>query len=75
MMIHMERRSGKDVPVIEKALVKLDERPFKALSHHRDKWAVGDHYRNPGPIQFEGPHADEINFTLHLEQNKSFVLA
>eukprot|EP01120_Amphizonella_sp_Union-15-10_P005971 TRINITY_DN1848_c0_g1_i1.p1 TRINITY_DN1848_c0_g1~~TRINITY_DN1848_c0_g1_i1.p1 ORF type:complete len:579 (-),score=112.60 TRINITY_DN1848_c0_g1_i1:34-1770(-) len=67
MMIHMERRKGKDTPVIEKALVKLDGKPFKTFLNNRNAWSMEDHFRNPGPIQFEGPVAEEFNFTIQLE--------
>lgn len=67
MMMNIERRAGKDKPVIKKALVELDGAPFKFLQSNRDKWALGDYYRNPGPIQFEGESAGEINITLKLE--------
>ena len=35
MMMHMEKRKGKYKPVIKKALVELDDRPFKV-----DRFAV-----------------------------------
>eukprot|EP01121_Diplochlamys_sp_Union-15-3_P020055 TRINITY_DN769_c0_g1_i2.p1 TRINITY_DN769_c0_g1~~TRINITY_DN769_c0_g1_i2.p1 ORF type:complete len:408 (+),score=76.42 TRINITY_DN769_c0_g1_i2:693-1916(+) len=73
-MVHIERRKGKNVPVIEKALVKLDDKVFKTLVLHREKWANGDHFRNPGPIQFSGENANELNFTIQLEQNSEFEL-
>ena len=51
-MMNVERRKGKDVPVIKKALVELDGDMFKAYAAVREKWAVLDCYRSPGPIQF-----------------------
>ncbi len=53
-MIHMEERHGKRKPVIEKALVDLQGRPFQELQRHRQRWAEEDAYRQPGPIQFAG---------------------
>eukprot|EP00898_Chlorokybus_atmophyticus_P004379 jgi/Chlat1/4942/Chrsp31S04849 len=67
-MILVERRKGKNKPVIKKALVELEGRPFEMFKLVRDKWAVLDMYRAPGPIQFQGPGADGSNFTLLLEQ-------
>ena len=49
-MMHLERRAGKDKPVIEKALVELDGGMFKAYEAVRDKWAYLDAYSSPGPI-------------------------
>lgn len=63
-MMGIERRHGKDKPVISKSLVKLDGGMFKAYEAMRDKWAIYDCYLSPGPIQFEGPGSDEINFMV-----------
>ena len=49
-MMHLERRAGKDKPVIKKALVELDGGMFKAYEAVRDKWAYLDCYQSPGPI-------------------------
>ena len=53
-LMNMELRSGKEKPVIQKALVDLHGAPFKAFSKNRAQWKKEDHYRYPGPIQFEG---------------------
>jgi len=50
IMMHTERRKGKDVPVIKKALVDLDGPIFGAFKEVRDKWALLDCYQSPGPI-------------------------
>lgn len=63
-MMGIERRHGKDKPVISKALVRLDGGMFKALEAVREKWGVLDAYRSPGPIQFQGASSDEINFMV-----------
>ena len=34
-MMNIERRNGKDKPVIRKALVELDGKPFKYFEAHR----------------------------------------
>ena len=49
-MMGVERRAGKDKPVITKALVKLDGGMFKAYEAVRDKWTYLDCYMSPGPI-------------------------
>ena len=43
-MMGVERRHGKDKPVITKALVKLDGGMFKCLCAVRKKWAYLDCY-------------------------------
>ena len=63
-MMGIERRKGKDKPVIQKALVELDGQMFKAYEAVRDRWAYLDCYISIGPIQFKGPGSDEINFMV-----------
>ena len=63
-MMNVERRKGKDVPVIKKALVELDGPIFQAYKAVRKDWAVLDAYRSPGPIQFKGPYSDAVNFLV-----------
>jgi len=72
MMMNMERRHGEMKPVIQKALVKLDGKPFKTFAAGRDSWATETHYIYPGPIQYFGPTevCDEPTKTLQLEQVK-----
>jgi 6-phosphofructokinase 1 len=66
-MMNMERRKGKDKPVIKKALVELEGAPFKAFAQLRASWASSDLYRNPGPIQY-GTGTDAATYTLRCEQ-------
>ena len=54
-MMNMEKRSGVMKPVIQKALVKLDDGPFKYYASKRDEWAVNTDFNYPGPIQYWGP--------------------
>ena len=51
-MMGIERRHGKNKPVISKALVRLDGVMFKTYEAVREKWATLDCYMSPGPIQF-----------------------
>ena len=71
MMMNMEQRRGKKVPVIKKAMVELDGKPFRAFAAVRDEWAVKTLYTYPGAIQYYGP--DEVcnvpPESLRLEQN------
>lgn len=39
MMMNMERRNGEMKPVMRKALVELDGKPFKKFVEKRDEWA------------------------------------
>jgi diphosphate-dependent phosphofructokinase len=63
-MMGIERRKGKDKPVITKALVELDSAMFKAYESVRSRWAFLDCYVSIGPIQFKGPGSDEVNFMV-----------
>ena len=70
MMMNMERRNGEMKPVIRKALVELDGKPFKSFAAKRDGWAKDTEYIYPGPIQYWGPTevCDQPTKTLILEQ-------
>jgi pyrophosphate--fructose-6-phosphate 1-phosphotransferase len=69
MMMNVERRHGADKPVIRKALVELDAKPFKAFAKKRGEWAKADAYLFPGSIQYWGPSkvANMVTETLMLE--------
>ena len=71
-MMNIERRHGEDKPVIKKALVELDGKPFKYFEAHRDEWAVETSYTFPGAIQYYGPTevCDITTVTLALEHQK-----
>ena len=70
-MMNMEKRHGKFKPVIKKALVELDGKPFGKFSQNREKWAIEDSYIYPGPIQYFGPSevVDITTETIQLEKN------
>jgi pyrophosphate--fructose-6-phosphate 1-phosphotransferase len=69
MLMNMERRHGKDKPVIQKALVELDGAPFQTFAENRAHWAATESYFYPGTIQFFGPSeiCDAVTLTLALE--------
>jgi len=69
-MMNMERRNGEDKPVIRKALVELDGKPFKYFEAHREQWAVETCFTYPGAIQYYGPAevCDLTTRTLALEK-------
>ena len=70
MMMNMERRHGSKKPVIKKALVELNGKPFKKFALQREKWAIETSYTFPGAIQYFGPSeiCDQPSKTLILEQ-------
>ena len=73
MMMNMERRNGKMKPVIQKALVDLNGKPFKYFAAHRAEWADPNlSYIYPGPIQYYGPSevCDQPTRTLMLEHQE-----
>ena len=69
MMMNMEKRSGEMKPVIKKALVELDGKPYKYFVAHRTEWARDTCFVYPGPIQYFGPSevCDQPTKTLVLE--------
>ncbi len=69
-MMNIERRNGEDKPVIRKALVELDGKPFTYFAQNREKWAIETDYVYPGAIQYFGPSevCDQITITLGLEK-------
>ena len=69
-MMNMEKRNGEMKPVIKKALVELDGKPFQFFASQRDKWATETAYVFPGPIQYFGPAevCDQPTKTLALEK-------
>ena len=69
-MMNIERRHGEYKPVIRKALVELDGKPFKYFEAHRAEWAEDTCYTFPGAIQYYGPAevCDLTTRTLALEK-------
>lgn len=72
MMMNIERRNGELKPVIQKALVDLNGKPFKTFAANRAKWVEDTNFLYPGPIQYFGPAevCDQPSKTLQLEQSK-----
>ncbi len=68
-MMNVEHRHGADKPVIRKALVELDGKPFLAYAAKREEWAVKTSFVYPGPIQYFGPSevCDITTETLRIE--------
>jgi pyrophosphate--fructose-6-phosphate 1-phosphotransferase len=72
MMMNLEQRHGSKKPVIKKALVELDGRPFKTFAANRSLWAEKTCFLFPGAIQYYGPQevCDQPSITLKLEHEK-----
>ena len=72
MMMNMERRNGELKPVIQKALVNLNGRPYLKFASMRETLALNTLYQYPGPIQYFGPSeiCDRPSMTLLLEHDK-----
>ena len=70
MMMNLEKRAGKFKPVIRKALVELEGKPFKFFAANREEWAKNTCYLYPGSIQYWGPSevCDQTTRTLQLEK-------
>lgn len=72
MMMNMERRKGEMKPVIQKALVNLNGKPYLKFASMRETLALNTLYQYPGPIQYFGPPevCDRPSMTLLLEHDK-----
>ena len=72
MMFNMERRNGEVKPVIRKALVDLEGRPFQVFAENRNEWARETCYFYPGPVQYFGPDeiCNQTSRTLYYEQQE-----
>jgi len=72
MMMDFEHRHGSRKPVIKKALVDLDGRPFKTFAEKRAEWAEKTCFIYPGAIQYFGASevCDVPTVTLRLEHEK-----
>ena len=70
-MMNVERRHGKNKPVIKKALVELDGAAFKHFAAERAGWVGSDEYVSVGPIQLVEPSAggaaDAADIPLFLQ--------
>ena len=71
-MMNIERRHGEYKPVIRKALVELEGKPFRYFEEHRKTWEKETCFTFPGAIQYYGPEevCDITTKTLVLEQSK-----
>jgi 6-phosphofructokinase len=63
-MMGIEKRRGKNKPVITKYLVELDGPMYKIYERFKNDWALYDCYRSPGPIQFHDPYCLDIPYMV-----------
>ncbi|WOL19238.1 pyrophosphate--fructose 6-phosphate 1-phosphotransferase subunit alpha-like [Canna indica] len=54
-------------PAIHPATVDLKGKIYELLRQKTSSFLMDDLYRNPGPLQFEGPGADAKTYTLSVE--------
>ncbi|KAK1314754.1 Pyrophosphate--fructose 6-phosphate 1-phosphotransferase subunit alpha [Acorus calamus] len=54
-------------PAIHPAIVDLKGKAYELLSNNATKFLMDDIYRNPGPLQFDGPGSDSKTVTLCVE--------
>eukprot|EP01055_Gregarina_sp_Pseudo9_P002108 Gregarina_sp_Pseudo_9__2107@NODE_246_length_3446_cov_5_179043_g229_i0_p1_GENE_NODE_246_length_3446_cov_5_179043_g229_i0NODE_246_length_3446_cov_5_179043_g229_i0_p1_ORF_typecomplete_len872_score224_71PFK/PF00365_20/6_9e02PFK/PF00365_20/7_9e51_NODE_246_length_3446_cov_5_179043_g229_i07503365 len=64
---------GVTIPGIIRQLVDIGSESFRVLQAVRDQWRLGDYYRCPGPIQFEGPVADISNYTVCVPSTEELL--
>ncbi|GJP51753.1 hypothetical protein CLOM_g10896 [Closterium sp. NIES-68] len=62
-------KGGATEPGVNANKVDLNSAPVKALYENATSWLLDDLYRNPGPIQFEGPSAEARPITLTMEDH------
>lgn len=63
-MMGLERRKGKDKPVITKYVVELDGAMYKAYLQFKDRWSLYDCNVSPGPIQLHDPSSIDVPFLV-----------
>ena len=74
-LMQMEMRKGRPTPVIGKALVRTDGRPFRQFRTERARWEIEDDYVFPGAIQYFGTPeiSGQPTLTLMLEHGQESV--
>ena len=67
-MMGIERRKGKDKPVITKYLVELDGPMYNAYLAVKELWGKYDCYVSPGPVQFDDPLSIDVPFIVRAPE-------
>ncbi|KAL4178549.1 hypothetical protein AMTRI_Chr13g82850 [Amborella trichopoda] len=65
--LHFPGSSSIGKPSINHAAVDLKGKPYAMLMCSAEKFLMEDLYRNPGPLQFEGPGSDAKAISLCIE--------
>ncbi|BAM79750.1 pyrophosphate--fructose-6-phosphate 1-phosphotransferase, beta subunit [Cyanidioschyzon merolae strain 10D] len=65
-MMTIERRKGRDIPVISKSVVDMAGPIFQNFKRERHSWALSDDYRIVGPMQFYGDGADCLTISMQI---------
>nr|XP_043633896.1 pyrophosphate--fructose 6-phosphate 1-phosphotransferase subunit alpha-like [Erigeron canadensis] len=55
------------IPVVHHATVDLRGKVYEVFRQNATKFLMDDVYRNPGPLQFDGPGADSRTVTLNIQ--------
>jgi hypothetical protein len=63
-MMGMERRKGKDKPVITKYVVELEGAMYKTYLQFKERWSLYDCNVSPGPIQLHDPSSIDVPFLV-----------
>ncbi|RWR80614.1 Phosphofructokinase domain-containing protein [Cinnamomum micranthum f. kanehirae] len=66
--LHGPRVSLIGKPSIHPAAINLKGKAYEMMLHDAEKLLMDDLYRNPGPLQFEGPGSDSKTISLTVEQ-------
>lgn len=73
-MMNVERRKGKETPVIKKALVDLNGPMLNYYNNVKEIWKYNDCYKTIGPIQFEKLHSFLIPYLVYTPPIESVNL-
>ncbi|KAJ8649980.1 hypothetical protein MRB53_003003 [Persea americana] len=66
--LHGPRVSLIGKPSIHPAAIDLTGKAYEMMLHDAEKLLMDDLYRNPGPLQFEGPGSDSKTISLTVEE-------
>ncbi|MGD2170406.1 MAG: diphosphate--fructose-6-phosphate 1-phosphotransferase [Chlamydiota bacterium] len=64
--MNLEKRHGKEKPVIKKYLIDTSTEACKRLVNKRSAWMIEDHYLLPGPMQFWGEKKLTDSFPISI---------
>lgn len=53
--------------IVPKAHINLQSVSYRRFNEQKLAWGIQDQYKNPGPVQYDGPTANSISQSLQLE--------